>query len=329
MDSLTTKRLKVEFQGGEPLLRLDLLEGDRAFCRQRFEHAECVVCTNLQLLGPAEWDFISAVDTHVSTSLDADREIHKHQRTVTDVRTEEFFQNLRRVTSELGSSKLSALPTLDIRNLPEPVSVIASFTSHGMRSIFFEARKLSRIREEAVSGAEEREKVERLSFVFIDAVVEYNWTALEPIEEYYLVHCLRRVLRAGHNRHSDLRNPNILGDSYLVIDHDGVFHPTDEARMVSRIGQIDLSMGNLRTGLDRSLLTALNQAYCGVDLVDDLSRYGRIDLPKNLTDFCQRHTHIFDKVFELIYSEDPKVQKSVAIWAGMPEFDTALAKVHS
>jgi hypothetical protein len=39
--------------------------------------------------------------------------------------------------------------------------------------------------------------------------------------------------------------------------------------------------------------------------------------------------HLFDKVFELIYSEDPKVQKSVAIWAGMPEYDPAIAKVHA
>lgn len=345
LDTLTTKRLKVEFQGGEPLLRLDLLERVRTFCRQRFENVEFVVCTNLQLLGPAEWDFIAAPDTHVSTSLDANRDIHKQQRTVDEERTDEFFRNLRRVTSELGPAKLSALPTLDVRNLPDPVSVIESFTSHGMRSIFLRPVNYQGFARKQFRALESAGKWNAYHSSFVDALVDYNWTAADPVEEYCLVHCLRRVLRSGHNGHSDLRNPNILGDSYLVIDHDGGFYPTDEARMLSRIGRIDLSMGNVKTGLDRSLLSELNdessnnfhpdcvhctyQAYCGVDLVDDLSRYGRIDLPKHLTDFCQRHTYIFSKVFELIYSDNPKVQKSVAIWAGMPEFDSSLAKVHS
>lgn len=115
--------------------------------------------------------------------------------------------------------------------------------------------------------------------------------------------------------------------------------------MVTRVGQLDLSMGNVRTRLQRRVIDTLNseasnisdpdcihcpyQAFCGVDLVDDLSRYGRIDMPKHLTHFCQRHTAIFDKVFELLYSNDPKVHKSLAIWAGIPEFDPSLAKVHS
>lgn len=114
--------------------------------------------------------------------------------------------------------------------------------------------------------------------------------------------------------------------------------------MVSRVGQFDLSMGDVFSGIERDKIDTLNaealnnfhpdcvhcpyQAFCGVDLVDDLSRYGRIDLPKHLTDFCQRHTYIFDKIFSLIYSADQKVQKSLAIWAGATEFDPSLSKVH-
>jgi hypothetical protein len=70
------------------------------------------------------------------------------------------------------------------------------------------------------------------------------------------------------------------------------------------------------------------QAYCGVDVVDDLSRYGRIDLPKHETSFCRRHTFVFGKIFELLYSADSAVKKSLALWLGIPEFDPALAPVH-
>jgi His-Xaa-Ser system radical SAM maturase HxsB len=344
LDGLTTTRLKVEFQGGEPLLKLEMLKRVRDFCRQRFEHTEFVVCTNLQVVSDEAWSFLSEPDTFISTSLDANPQVHQRQRTVTAEKTQEFLSNLRHAVDKLGTAKVSALPTLDVRNLPEPSSIIEAFTLFGLRSIYLRPVNFQGFARKRFTAWDSAADWNAYHSAFIDALVEYNWTSAEPVEEYYFVHCLRRVLRAGHNGHTDLRNPNILGDSYLVVDYDGTFYPTDEARMVTRVGQFDLSMGNVQTGLDRTALDSLNaeasnnfhpdcvhcpyQAFCGVDLIDDLSRYGRIDLPKHLTDFCQRHTHIFDKVFELIYSADPKVQKSLAIWAGIPEYEPALAKVH-
>jgi His-Xaa-Ser system radical SAM maturase HxsB len=344
LDGLTTTRLKVEFQGGEPLLKLEMLKRVRDFCRQRFENTEFVVCTNLQVVSDEAWSFLSEPDTFISTSLDATPETHQRQRTVTAERTQAFLSNLRQAVDKFGTAKVAALPTLDVRNLPEPSAVIEAFTSFGFRSIYLRPVNYQGFARKQFSARDTAAYWNAYHSAFIDALIEYNSAAAEPVEEYYFVHCLRRVLRAGHNGHTDLRNPNILGDSYLVVDYDGTFYPTDEARMVTRVGQFDLSMGNVQTGLDRTALDSLNaeasnnfhpdcvhcpyQAFCGVDLVDDLSRYGRIDLPKHLTDFCQRHTHIFDKVFELIYSADPKVQKSLAIWAGIPEYEPALAKVH-
>lgn len=344
LDRLPTTRLKVEFQGGEPLLKLDMLSQVRMFCRDRFQQTEFVVCTNLQTVSDEAWEFLSASDTFISTSLDADDRTHQRQRTITDDKTQEFLTNLHRAVDKFGPNRVSALPTIDIRSLPTPESIIASFLSFGFRSIYLRpvnyqgfARKRFAAKDSATVWTEYHSS-------FIDALVEFNWTAEQHVEEYYFTHCLRRVLRSGHNGHADLRNPNILGHGYLVIDYDGTFYPTDEARMVTRIGQFDLSMGNVRDGLKLEAIEALNseasnnyhpdcihcpyQAFCGVDLVDDLSRYGRIDMPKHLTDFCQRHTYIFDKIFAMIYSDDPKIQKSVALWAGIPEFEPALAKVH-
>lgn len=72
LDSLTTKSVKIEFQGGEPLLRIDILERIRTFCRNRFEKTQFVVCTNLQRLTEREWSFLADDDTFISTSLDGD-----------------------------------------------------------------------------------------------------------------------------------------------------------------------------------------------------------------------------------------------------------------
>ncbi|OCJ12973.1 His-Xaa-Ser system radical SAM maturase HxsB [Rhizobium sp. AC44/96] len=343
LGGLTSETIKIEFQGGEPLLRLDVLERVRAFARQRFERAEFVVCTNLQEVSDEAWEFLAPQDTFISTSLDPTMALHERNRTGGGKITGQFVHNLNRA---LGNSptRVSALPTFDIDALPEPRDVIETYAAFGFRSIYLRpvnhqgfARK--RFRTQNISSTW-NDYVRR----FVMALIEHNANAEVPLEEFYFSHCLRRVLRGGHDNHVDLRNPNIVGSSYVVIDHDGAFYPTDEARMVTRLGQIDLRMGNVNTDIDRSIIDVLNaeainlfdpdcvhcpyQAFCGVDVIDELSRYGRIDLPRHLTDFCQRHLAIFDLVFELLYSEDVKVRAAIALWSGLNSVDPELAKVH-
>lgn len=343
LDGLSTKTIKIEFQGGEPLLRLDVLQEVRTFARQRFETAEFVVCTNLQDVTEEAWNFMSSDDTSVSTSLDPTRDLHERHRTSTTAKTQQFLQNLARATGS-WPDRVSALPTFDIDALPDPRAVIETYASFGFRSVF-----LRPINHQGF--ARKRFKTRDLSAVWKDysrrfqmELIDFNKTAARPMEEFYFSHCLRRVLRGGHDNHVDLRNPNVIGRSYVVIDHDGSFYPTDEARMVTRLGQLDLRMGNVRSGMDRTIVDALNmeainlfdpdcvhcpyQTFCGVDLVDDLSRYGRIDLARHLTDFCQRHLAIFDLVFEFLYSDDPWIRKSIALWSGLEEVDPELTKVH-
>ncbi|WP_392712560.1 His-Xaa-Ser system radical SAM maturase HxsB [Rhizobium ruizarguesonis] len=344
LDGLSTRTIKIEFQGGEPLLRLDVLKEVRAFARQRFEKAQFVVCTNLQEVNEEAWDFLSSQDTSISTSLDPTIDLHQRHRTESAATTQRFLRNLARATNA-WPERVSALPTFDLDALPDPCDVVDLYSSFGFRSIYLRpvnhqgfARK--RFRTKDIAGRWS-DYVRR----FIMTLIEHNATSELTMEEFYFSHCLRRVMRGGHDNHVDLRNPNIVGRSYLVIDHDGSFYPTDEARMISRLGQIDLRMGDVRAGLDRTIVDALNmealnlfdadcvhcpyQAFCGVDLIDDISRHGRIDLPRHQTDFCQRHTAIFDLVFELLFSDDPKVRISIALWSGLEKIDPLLTKVHA
>lgn len=344
LDSISAPKMKIEFQGGEPTLRLDILSKIRDFCRSRFNRCEFVVCTNLQDASDEVWDFLSLPDVFVSTSLDGDVATHEVQRTFKSSRTAQFVSNLDIAIKRLGNGKVSALPTIDPHRPPDPKSIIDAYTSRGLHSIYLRPVNFQGFARKRYDARASSAVWSQYHSRFIDELVDYNWTAANSVEEYYFVHCLRRILRAGHNGHVDLRNPNIVGHGYVVIDHDGTIYPTDEARMVSRVGQFDLSMGDVFTGMSTATIDTLNQeasnnfhpdcvhcsyqAYCGIDLVDDLSRYGRIDIPKHQTDFCQRHLAIFDKIFQMIYSDDPKVRKSLAIWAGVPNFDSSLARSH-
>ena len=344
LSGLETPAIKIEFQGGEPMLRLDLLRAVRSFCRERFAASEFVVCTNLQNMTPEAWEFLSAEDTGVSTSFDGTFENHTVQRTQSVDATNGFRRNLERALAELGPNRVSLLPTIDPLSAPDAHAMIAQFAALGVRSIYlrpvnyqgFARKRYDFARAEAAWGSYYR--------TFIRALIERNAGDNPPMEEFYLSHLLRRILRGGADGHVDLRNPNWPARDYIVVDHDGRFYPTDEARMLSRIGSIDLSVGHVASGLDADRIAQMDgavsnmddpdcrhcvyQPYCGADPTDDLSRYGRVDLPRHLTRHCRAHLALFDLAFELLYSTDPAVEKSLACWLGVPSFSPRLAPRH-
>lgn len=345
LDGLTTEEIKVEFQGGEPLLRLDLLAAVRDFCRKRFKRAQFVVCTNLQSLGHEEWDFLCADDTFVSTSLDGDFATHQRQRTKNGSTTTAFFENLSEAARRLGPDRLSALPTIEPASPPNFDMLLDNYEQLGIRSIYLRPINHQGFARRLTNGDAPATDWNRLYNDFIDRLIERNAKSESTMEEYYFSQCLRRVLQLGADSHVDLRNPNFFATNYLVIDYDGRLYPTDEARMLTRIGRIDLSIGLVGNPIDQPKVDLLNSAslnnfdadcihcpyqpFCGTDVIDDLSRYGRIDLRKPDTWFCQRHVSVFDKVFDMIYSGDQKVQRSLAAWLGLAQWPSTLGPVHS
>lgn len=345
LETLQSKQMKIEFQGGEPLLRLDLLEKVRAFCRDHFEKSEFIVCTNLQNVSEQAWAFLASSDTFVSTSLDGTYAMHEAQRTRDAGKTIQFGENLKRAIYDLGSARVSALPTIDPADPPAPKDIIQTFAGLGIRSIFLRQVNYQGFARKRYDF--ERSGAKWLAYYrsFIFEIIKFNASAEEPVEEYYFSLLLNRIVQGGHNGHVDLRNPNWLGRDYIVIDFDGRFYPTDEARMMTRVGQIDLSIGAVASGIDRAKVDLLNteasnlndpdcsrcvyQAYCGVDRIDEISRHGRVDTPRLKTAHCQTHLALFDFVFELLYSDDENIKRSLAAWLHVPKFSPLLAPRHS
>jgi radical SAM protein with 4Fe4S-binding SPASM domain len=340
LDRLPATRLKVEFQGGEPTLRPDLIRAIIKQC-ERFEETQFVICTNLHQLSPEILDLFDRPDLFISTSLDGDSSRHARQRSGGG--TAQFLINLRAVIDRYGPQKVSALPTVDPLDPPEPAALIEAYADFGLESIFLRpinyqgfARK--RHKESREQGAAWRAYYER----FVREIIARNWSNRDRVlEETYLSICLRRIFQPGADRHVDLRNPNPLGVDYIVLDYDGTIYPTDEARMLSRSGVIDLSIGDVFSGWESDARAQLNshstnqfdptcercafQPYCGRDLVDDIARYGRVDVPRHETEFCRKHRHLFDLIFRLIYEDDPAVRYSLSRWLHLPGTPTALA----
>lgn len=337
--------IKIEFQGGEPLLRVDLLEQVRSFTRSRFPSSQFVVCTNLQRLGEREWAFLDQADTFVSTSLDGDYVTHTRQRTHDHLTTDAFFKNLSEAVRRLGPGKVSALPTLDVERPPDFSDLVDNFERHGIQSIYLRPINHQGFARRRRSDPNSIARWNQLHSDFIDYLIDRNYRTDRYVEEYYFGQCLRRFLRSGADDHVDLRNPNFFASDYIVVDYDGQLYPTDEARMLSRIGRVDLSIGTVADGVDRTKVHLLNSAsinnfdadcvhcvyqpFCGTDVVDDLSRDGRIDLARSETWFCKRHISLFDKVVEVISRRDEAARRSVAKWARIPSWGDHMIPMHA
>jgi His-Xaa-Ser system radical SAM maturase HxsB len=331
LDSLPADQIKIEFQGGEPTLRPDLLQAVIDRC-QRFEARQFVVCTNLQVLDDTVLALFDNPDLYVSTSLDGDALTHQRQRTGTAAATDQFSANLKRVIERYGPHKVSALPTIDPATLPDIDDLIDSYAALGLHSIFLRPINYQGFARKRHSGSREQSNDWRAYHErFVRRIIERNWADRSRVlEETYTSICLRRIFQPGADRHIDLRNPNPLGHDYIVVDHDGTVYPTDESRMLSRSGVIDLAIGDIASGWASDRRALLNrhaanyddpacqrcayQPFCGRDLVDDLARYGTIDMPRLETEFCRKHLHLFDFLFGLIYEDDPAIRYSLSRW---------------
>jgi His-Xaa-Ser system radical SAM maturase HxsB len=329
------KTIQIEFQGGEPSLRMDLIERVAAFARQRFEKPRFVICTNLSNLDDDLRGFIENEDVSVSTSLDGPFWLHQKQRTVTEDTTNNFLKNLREAC-RLAPGRVHALPTLDVDALPSPSELLDAFDEYGLRSIYLRPvtyHGFARKRHPS-SVAYDPRWAAFYEEVISEIIIRNRGIAGAAWEEFYLSHLLKRLLRPGENSHADLRSPNWLAYDHQVIDFDGQIYPTDEARMLARSRLIDLSVGDVKAGIDEERRLTLQgnafntfdpwcsrcpyQAACGVDPIDDLARHGFTGPPKPSTSFCQRHLHLFDLAMKLMHSPDVAVQDSIAKWLHLP-----------
>jgi len=334
LDSLETDAVKIEFQGGEPTLRLDLIQAVIKACA-RFDRKQFVICTNLAQLSDDFLTLLENPDVLVSTSLDGSAARHKAQRTTDDLATETFLANAQRIVSRFGADKLSALPTIDQRDPPEPDELIDAYAALGQTSIFLRPINYQGFaRKRHTASNEDHGGWWAYYDRFIRRLIARNFADRSQVfEESYLSLCLQRIFQVGHDRHVDLRNPNPVGRDYVLVDYDGKIYPTDEARMLSRAGVVDLAIGTIEAGWDtpaRALLDRHStnigdpvcdrcayQPYCGRDIVDDLSRYGTIDKPRDETFFCQKHRHMFDLCMRLIYDPDSATRYAIAKWTGL------------
>lgn len=333
--------LKVEFQGGEPLLHFErirtivaaTLERDRDEQRD----IEFVVATNLAPLTDEMLAFFAEHRFLISTSLDGPRELHDANRPRPGRGSHELtLENLSRARAALGHDRVGALMTTTERSLAQPREIVDEYVASGFDSIFL--RSVSPYGFAVRTGEAQRYQAEQFLEFYaagLERVIEWN-RAGTPIVEVFAQIVLRKILTPFATGYVDLQSPAGAGIGAVAYNYDGDVYASDEARMLAEMGDQSFRLGNVHLNsyreifggevvrglLTHSVLESLPGCsdcaflpYCGADPVFHHRTQGDLVGHRPTSAFCTRNLGVFRLLFDYLRSGDDFVRALFLRWA--------------
>jgi His-Xaa-Ser system radical SAM maturase HxsB len=330
--------IKIEFQGGEPLLNFDLIRHvvgrveDRNTSQRDLQF---VIATNLANLTDDMLDFCRDHGIFISTSLDGPRDLHNRNRPRPGGDSHEMtVEGIRRVREALGSDRVSALMTTTEASLYQPKEIIDEYVRLGFSSIFL--RSLSPFGFAVKTGLLARYDTEQwLEFyrAGIAHILDLNYRGMAFREEYASL-ILRKMLAPYATGYVDLQSPAGLGISCLVFNYDGDIYASDESRMLAETGDRTFRLGNLHASsfdevmLSDSFLETLSntmtegvpmctdcgfQPYCGSDPVYHHATQGDVIGFKPSSGFCKKQMGVIRHLIHLL-EDDEQAASVLKTW---------------
>lgn len=336
----SAQALTIEFQGGDPLLRFDLIE--HAILRIKklnIEHKReirFVIASTLHQLNESMCEFFADHDVYLSTSIDGPASLHnKNRPTPSRNSYERTLKGIVLAREFLGVHSVSALMTTTKASLGYPEEIVDEYVKLGFTDIFL--RPLSTYgfakRNQNLLGYS-LEDFQDFYQRALARVLHWNQKGVE-LREVYASIILNKVLSPFDGGYVDLQSPTGAGTSVLAYNYDGYVYPSDEARMLAETGDISLRLGKIGDALSsmqasvvqqklinastveriEGCKTCAYQSFCAPNPVDAQAQFGRMDSPVLVTEHCLRHQWLFDFFFDLIRNADDFALDLFHYWA--------------
>jgi His-Xaa-Ser system radical SAM maturase HxsB len=335
-----SSHLKIEFQGGEPLLNFPLVRWITAEAKRMNEaHGKdlaFVIATNLALLDDEILDFCADQGVDISTSLDGPQDLHNgNRRRPGQDSWQQAVAGIERVQRRLGTERISALMTTTEASLDRAAEIIDCYANLGLRGVFL--RPISpygfALRRRGGANYDVRRWLEFYT-AGLDRIIELNRVGV-PMVEIYASIIARKMLTNADPGYIDLASPAGIGIGAMVYNHDGDIYASDEGRMLAEMGDHTFRLGNvheseyadvlLSDGLLRPLMESLTlsvpmcstcafEPYCGADPVFHHATAGDFVGHKALSAFCQRNTGVFTLLLSRM-RDDPYARDLIRRWA--------------
>lgn len=330
--------IKIEFQGGEPLLNFGLVQHIVYEAKRRGvgKDIQFVIATNLALVDRDILAFCQEHDVHISTSLDGPKDLHNanrprpgndsYERTISGIRLAREF---------LGPGKVGALMTTTEASLGRAREIIDEYLSQGFDRIFL--RPLSPYGFAIRTKSYLRYNTDRwLTFYKqgLDYIISLNKQGIE-FTEFYAATILSKMFTSRDPGYVDLMSPAGIGVAAVVYNYDGYVYASDESRMLAEMGDQHFRLGHVQENsyrdifLSPKLIEPLEESfaysspmchdcafepYCGADPVFHWAVHKDHMGVKPESEFCRRNMAIFRHLIELM-EKDPFVKRLFVDWA--------------
>lgn len=307
--------IKIEFQGGEPLLNFDRIKHIVGLAeeRNRTEQRDLrfVIATNLALVTDEHLQFCKDHSILISTSLDGPQDLHNKNRPRPGHDSHQrALDGIRRAREVLGHDRVSALMTTTLASLPRVREIIDQYVNLDFDGIFL--RPLSpygfAVKTKAIA-AYNRDAWINFYKTGLTQILEVNKSGKRFVEFYSQV-ILTKMLTPFTPGYVDLVSPSGIGIGAMIYNYDGDVYASDEGRMLAEMGDKTFRLGNLQRDsyediiYSDALLDPLEDSFaasapmctecafepfCGSDPVYHHATQGDYVGKKPLSDFCKRH----------------------------------------
>ncbi len=330
--------IKIEFQGGEPLLNVDLIRYivEEVEARKNGKSVTFVIATNLALLDDEMLSFCAAHSILISSSLDGPRDLHNRNRPRPGGDSyERTVRGIQLARDRLGRDRVAALMTTTAASLTRARDIVDEYVAQGFDDIFL--RPLSPYGFALKTKSYAAYGVERwLEFYKegLDYIIDLNRQGTR-LREHYASIILKKMLTSDDPGYVDLMSPAGIGIAALVYNYDGGVYASDESRMLAEMGDQTFKIGDVGTSTyeeiftSPKLLDAIEESfaysvpmcnecafepYCGADPVFHYGRGGDFVGRKPESEFCRRNMGVFRYLIRRMEG-DASVKQLFLRWA--------------
>jgi uncharacterized protein len=332
--------IKIEFQGGEPLLNFDLIRYVVLKAKKLNEvekrDLQFVITTTLSLITDEILDFCKDHKIFLSSSLDGPEDLHNRNRPRPGKDSyARFVEGLQKARDKLGYDSVSALMTTSPASLTRVRDIIDEYLKHDLDGIFL--RHLSPYGFAIKTKSYDAYNVDRwLEFYRegLDYIVELNKQGVR-FTEHFASLLLTKIFTSNDPGFVDLMNPTGAGISAVVFNYDGDVYASDESRMLREMGDTTFKIGNLHTNTYEEIFTSevlLNsledsftmsapmcsdcafEPWCGAEPVFHHAIFGDVLGRKPESEFCKRIMGVVRHLLKKMQT-DPEAKEIFMRWA--------------
>ena len=332
-----SKTIKIEFQGGEPLINFDIIKYIvySAIDRNKIfkKDLQFVITSNLTYLNDDILSFCLENNIYLSTSLDGPEDLHNKNRPRPGMNGYQLtIDGIKRAQSYLGYNKVGALMTTTEISLNQVKEIINEYLALDMNYIFL--RPLSPYGFAVRNKQTNKYRIQQWFEFYkegLEYIIELNKNGYFFIEIYTQI-IINKIFSPNGTNYIDLQSPSGTGISAIVYNYDGDIYPSDESRMLAEMGDKKFRLGNVHSSsyedifLSDILLDTLEESlaesspmcsdcgflpYCGTDPVYHYATQKDIVGHKAISGFCNKNMKIFRYIFSLL--ERDEITKNILL----------------